>query len=125
MKVSSQTLSRLQDVQADTMDDLCNVYRVSLSSGSYGNNVETRSLVASSVPCGIQFTNGQTKESGQVRIVDYDCILRVADGVTILMTDEIDLIEKGQFAISGTFKPFSAPTVNSSVQHVQLKRQTP
>lgn len=119
-------LSRLKQVQAAVMDDLCHIYRVSRSSGTYSTQItETRTLVHSGTPCGIQFTNGQTVRGGQVQFVEYDAILRVVDGITVLMTDEIELVEKGEFQISGTFKPFSHPKVNSSVQKVQLKRQVP
>lgn len=125
MKVSSQTLSRLQSVQSDAMDDLCHIQRITLVSGTYGNTVETRTYVVSGQPCGIEFTNGKVVQRGETQFVDYDAILRLVDGVFILITDEVILIEKGEFAISGTFKPFSQPIVNSSVQKIQLKRQTP
>ena len=118
-------LTRLKRIQADVMDDVCHIYRVALVSGTYGNNVESRSLFASGVACGIQFTDGKIVQRGETLFVDYDAILRIADTVPITTNDEVELIEKGVTMISGTFKPFSAPTVSSSVQHVQLKRQTP
>ena len=122
---SDAELTKLQTEQADTMDDLCHIYRISSSSGTYGNTVETRTISLSGVACGIDFTGGKVVQRGETFFVDYDAILRIDDCVVVLMTDEIELIEKGTFAISGTFKPFSAPTVNSSVQKVQLKRQAP
>jgi hypothetical protein len=125
MKVSRQTLFRLQSVQADTMDDRCNIIHVSLSSGTYGNSLETRTLFMSNVPCGIEFTGGKIVQRGEMQFVDYDCLLRIADDIPVQMNDEIALIEKGEFLISGTFKPYSAPVVNSSVQKIQLKRQAP
>jgi hypothetical protein len=124
-KISTAQLQQNQRFQLDAMDDLCHIQRITLSSGTYGNTVETRIYAASGTPCGIQFTNGQVKQSGQIMFVDYDCILRIVDNISVLMTDEIVLVEKGEFQISGTFKPYAAPTVNSSVQHVQLKRQSP
>ena len=123
--ISNASLDRLKKKQAFVMDDLCNIYHITLVSGTYGNSQEVRTASHLNVSCGIEFTNGKIVQSGQVMFVDYDCILRVADDVTILENDEVDLIEKGMFAISGTFKPYSAPVVNSSVQHVQLKRTTP
>jgi hypothetical protein len=113
----------LKKVQASVMDDLCNIYRITTVSGTYGNVTSQRTLYASGVACGIRMTNGTIVERGQVRFVDYDAMLRIVDTIPILTTDEIEPIKKGEFQISGTFKPYSAPTVNSSVQHVQLKRQ--
>jgi hypothetical protein len=123
-KISTAQLQRNQRFQLDAMDDLCNVYRVGFATGTtYPNTVKVRTAVYSNLPCGIHFTNGQVKQGGQVMFVDYDCILRIVDNVTILTDYEVDLVEKGEFLVSGTFKPNSAPTVNSSVQNLQLKRQ--
>lgn len=118
-------LARLQTYQASTMDDRCVVYNIALSSGTYGNITETRTLFASGVSCGIEFTNNQIIQRGQTMFVEYDAILRVASDQPIAMTDEILLVEKGDTIISGTFKPYSYPVVNSSVQHVELKRVVP
>jgi hypothetical protein len=115
----------LKKIQRLVMDDLCSIYTVTRSSGTYGNNVETRAYSYSGTACGIRLTNGQIMVRGQLQFVEYDAILRVSDDVIIHEDDEIDLIEKGQFQISGTFKPYSAPVVNSSVQHITLKRQIP
>lgn len=123
--MTHKNYTRLKAIQASVMDDLCNIYRVTLVSGTYGTNVESRSVLSTGVACGIEFTNGKIVQRGQAIFVDYDAILRIADTVPLLMTDEIELIEKGEFLISGTFKPNSAPTVSSSVQHIQLKRQMP
>lgn len=118
-------LSLLKSLQNEVMDDLCNIYHVSLSSGTYGNTVEARDIFVSGVPCGIKFTNGQVVSRGQVMLVDYDVVLRIADDIPVLTTDEFDLVQKGDFVVSGTFNVYSAPVVNSSVQHVNLKRQAP
>lgn len=120
MKANFLSLKKVQNL---VMDDLCNIYNVTRSSGTYGNNVETRAYSYSGTACGIRLTNGQIMVRGQVQFVDYDCILRIADTVVVHEDDEIDLVEKGVFVISGTFKPYSAPVVNSSVQHITLKRQ--
>lgn len=123
--ITSQELQRLEALQSAVMDDLCHIRRVTLSSGTYGNTVESRVFVVSGQPCGIEFTNGKVTQRGETQFVDYDAILRIRDGIFVLMTDEIELIEKGEFQISGTFKPASAPIVNSSVQKIQIKRQAP
>lgn len=121
-----QNLGSLAKAQLSVMDDLCNIYRVTTVSGTYGTSTRSvRTLLVSGVACGIQLTNGQIVQRGQVQFVDYDAVLRLRDTQTILTTDEIELIEKGDFVISGTFKPNSQPIVNSSVQKIRLKRQTP
>lgn len=118
-------LSVIKNTQISAMDDLCNIYSVSFASGTYGNTTKTRTLLASGVACGIELTNGQVMVRGQVQFVEYDAILRVVDGQTILDSYEFDLIEKGDFVISGTFKPWSQPKVNSTVQKVLLQRVVP
>ena len=119
---SGRVLNKIQQIQADTMDDRCNIVHLTFSSGTYSTQgTETRVMV-SGVACGIDFTDGQIMERGQVLLVDYDAILRLSASQSVLLTDEIQLMEKGEFLISGTFKPSSQPVVSSSVQHVQLKR---
>jgi hypothetical protein len=121
-KLQTGDYSRLASVQADAMNDLCNITHLTFSSGTYSTQgTETRVMV-SGVPCGIDFTGGNVVQRGQVLLVDYDAILRLSASQSILLTDEVQLIEKGEFVISGTFKPSSQPIVNSSVQKVQLKR---
>lgn len=121
--LSANELSRISSVQSDAMNDRCNIIHISLSSGTYSTQgTETRSMVSGAV-CGIEFTGGQIVERGQTLFVEYDAVLRVSASQPIFVTDEIQLIEKGVYVISGTFKPYSQPVVNSSVQHVLLKRQ--
>lgn len=125
MPLNTATLQRLKNYQAETMDDRCNIVRVSFSSGTYSTQgTETRTMV-SGVACGIEFTGGQIKQGGQVLLVDYDARLRLRADQPVFITDEIQLIEKGEFIVSGTFRPYSQPVVNSTVQHVPLKRVTP
>lgn len=125
-KQSANELGRLASVQSEAMNDLCNIYQVSFASGTYGTQItETRSFRHSGTPCGIEFTDGQVQRRNEVAFVEYDCILRLSDATPVLMSDEIDLVEKGEFLISGTFKPASYPVVSSSVQHVKLKRIVP
>lgn len=122
----SVNLARLKKHQADVMDDKCVIYHVSFSSGTYSTKAtETRTLFASGVACGVKFTNNQVVQHGQAMFVEYDAVLRVSSDRPIAMTDEILLVEKGEFVISGTFKPFSQPVVNSTVQKIQLKRVVP
>jgi hypothetical protein len=119
-------LGFLKQNQADAMDDLCNIYSISYSSGTYSTqSTKMRTLIASGVICGIVITNGQVMSRGQVQFVEYDAVLRVVDGQTILSNYEFDLIEKGNFQISGTFKVWSQAKVNSSVQKVLLQRVVP
>jgi hypothetical protein len=121
-KPSDAALARLQRHQNGVMDDLCCIVHVSRSSGTYSTqSTETRTMV-SGVACGIQFTNGQLKQGSQVLLIEYDAILRLPSSQPVLITDEIQLIEKGVTVISGTFRPVSYPVVSSSVQHVNLKR---
>lgn len=113
------TLKRLQN---NVMDDLCHIHHISLSSGTYSTkSTEVRTSVTG-VHCGIQFTNGSIQSRGETLLVNYDAILRVPISHPILMTDEIELVSKADNLISGTFRPYSQPVINSSVQHVQLKR---
>ena len=123
---SASSLPFLKKVQGLVMDDMCNIFSVSLSSGTYSTSVtKTRTLVVSGVACGIQLTNGQIVQRGEIRFVDYDCMLRVQSDLTVKMTYEFDLIDKGNTVISGTFIPASQPVVNSSVQKIKLKRIIP
>jgi hypothetical protein len=123
MKVNFVSLKKVQGL---VMDDLCNIFSVALSSGTYSTSVtKTRTLVASGTPCGIQLSNGQIVQRGEVRFVDYDCMLRVQSDLTVKMSYEFDLIEKGNTIISGSFLPASQPVVNSSVQKIKLKRIVP
>lgn len=121
-KLIANELSRLGLVQSEAMNDRCNIIHVTYSSGTYSTKgTESRSMV-SGVACGIQFTNGQIRQGTQALVVDYDAVLRLPASQTVLLSDEIELVEKGDYLISGTFKPYSQPVVSSSVQHVQLKR---
>lgn len=123
---STFALGFLKQQQISVMDDLCNVFSVALSSGTYSTSVtKTRTLVVSGVPCGIQFTNNQIIQRGEIRFVEYDVMLRVQSDLTVKMTYEFDLIDKGNTIISGTFIPTSQPVVNSSVQKIKLKRIIP
>jgi hypothetical protein len=123
---SASSLPFLKKVQASVMDDMCNIYSVTLSSGTYSTSVtKTRTLVVSGVACGIQLTNGQIVQRGEIRFVDYDCMLRVQSDLSVKMSYEFDLIEKGDTIISGSFIPASQPVVNSSVQKIKLKRIVP
>lgn len=119
---SDSELSKLMDTQASAMGDLCNIHQVSFASGTYGSQTEETRTTVSNVPCGIQFTGGGIVQRGQILLVDYDVILRLAPDVEVGMEDDITLIEKGSIVLSGTFKPFAHPTVSSTVQHVLLKR---
>jgi hypothetical protein len=80
--------------------------------------------MVSGVACGFMFTNNGIRQSNQLSLVEYDALLRLPDDQPVLITDEIQLLEKGEFMVSGTFRPASQPVVNSSVQYVQLKRFT-
>lgn len=121
-KLQPRDYSRLASVQADAMNDLCNITHVTFSSGTYSTQGTETRVIVSGVPCGIDFTGGRVVQRGQALLIDYDAILRLSASQSILLTDEIELIEKGTFLISGTFKPYSYPVVNSTVQHVTLKR---
>ena len=104
--ISTAQLQRNQRFQLDAMDDKCHIQRITLSSGAYGNTTEARIYIASGTVCGIEFTNGKIVQRGETQFVDYDCVLRIVDTVSVLMTDEVILVEKGEFLISGTFKPY-------------------
>lgn len=126
MKPASRgQILNLQYAQNNAMDDLCNIVHITRSSGTYSTQgTETRVMV-SGVACGFDFTNGQIKKGGQVLLVDYDAILRLPAAQSVLVTDEIQLSEKGAYMVSGTFRPYSQPTVNSTVQYVPIKRIAP
>jgi hypothetical protein len=115
----------MKSSQLVLMDDLCNIIHIVRSSGTYStSSTETRSMV-SGVVCGFQFTNGQITKGGQVLLVDYDAVLRLPSSQPVFVTDEVQLMEKGDTMVSGTFRPASNPVVNSSVQRVLLKRVAP
>ena len=123
MSFTSEDYASMKATQAETMDDLCNIYSVTLSSGTYSTQAtKTRTLVASGTMCGILLTNGQIVQRGEIRFVDYDCMLRVQSDLSVKLTYEFDLIDKGNTMISGSFIPASQPVVNSSVQKIKLKR---
>lgn len=108
--------------QNSNMDDVCHIHHITRSSGTYSTQgTETRTSVTG-VACGIDFTNGTVRQGQQVLVVDYDAVLRIPATYSILPSDDIELVEKGNYQISGTFKPNSQPTVSSSVQKVTLKR---
>lgn len=121
-KLQPRDYSRLSNTQAEVMNDLCNIHHISFSSGTYSTkSTEVRTSVTG-VACGFQMTNGHLVQRGQTIVVEYDALLRLPANQPVGIADDIELIERGEFVVSGTFKPFSAPIVNSSVQHVQLKR---
>lgn len=120
--VSTAELTKLQSEQSDAMQDLCHIHHISHSSGTYGTKIAENRTSVTGVACGIDFTDGSVRQGNQVLVVDYDAILRLPASQTILLSDDIELIEKGEYLISGTFKPASQPVVTSTVQHIQLKR---
>jgi len=119
---SDAETNKKKQAQLSNMDDLCNISHVSRSSGTYGTQISETRTTVSNIPCGIDFTNGRIRQGSQVLVVDYDAILRISASQTVLLSDEIQLIEKGNIQISGTFKPNSQPTVNSTVQLIPIKR---
>ena len=116
-------LPKISAIQKSVMKDVCNIKHVTLSSGTYSTKTTKSYTIVSGVACGIKFTGGRLVQSGQTILVDYDAVLRLPASLPIYMTDEIELVEKGDTIISGTFMPYAQPVVNSTVQHVQLKRQ--
>lgn len=129
MTLSSDTLARLKRFQADTMDDLCNIYHTTFASGTYSTHGTSIRTGTFNISCGIEFVGRLVKpmeqtsqQSEQIGLIDYDVVLRVPSTQTIFMSDEIELIEKGVTTISGTFKPVDAPKTSSSAQKVMLKR---
>lgn len=119
MKNNLPFLTRKQN---SVMEDLCHIHHISFSSGTYSTkSTEVRTSVTG-VACGVQFTGGRLVQRGETILVEYDAILRLPANQPIFMSDDIELIEKGETIVSGTFKPFAHPVVNSTVQHVQLKR---
>jgi len=122
-KLQAGELSRLQSVQAQAMNDVCNITQRTFVSGAYSDDETFTTTVISGVPCGIKFTNGQLTSHGQVVLLDYDVVIRLSSAQPVGIDDLIDLVEKGTTVVSGTFIPYDSPTVNSSVQHVRLKRK--
>lgn len=121
-KLQHRDYTRLADVQADVMNDICNIHHISFSSGSYSTkSTETRTSVTG-VACGFHLTNGTLVQRGQTILVEYDALLRLPANIPVGIGDDIELVERGEFVVSGTFKPYSAPIVNSSVQKIELKR---
>lgn len=131
--VKDAELTKLQSEQSFAMQDLCHIHHISRASGTYGTHSSQTRTSVTGVACGIEFPKdlvrnlkqGNVQTSPQLLIMDYDCILRLTATQPILLTDEVELVEKGEFLISGTFRPVNPPTVNSTVQKVQLKRVVP
>lgn len=127
---SAVELSKISAEQSAAMDDLCNIYSITRSSGTYSTqSTEVRNIRASGVACGIKFSDntfrlGRTTQSiaGDVLLIDYDVMLRLPASQVISIGDEVQLYEKGQFLVSGTFTLIAAPVVNSTVQRVGLRR---
>lgn len=101
--------------------DMCHIYHTSYSSGTYGNDTESLTMV-SGVACSFQVTNGQIQERGQLLLVNYDAQLLLPADQPVRLRDEIQLVEKGNQLVSGTFRPVSEPAVNNTFQTVFLKR---
>ena len=125
-RLDNTTFSRLKQVQYEGMNDLCNIYHVSYATGTYSTD-ETAMLTGTfNVECGFVFNNGSFRafREGQSdpAVLDYDVLLRVPSTQPIFLDDRIELVQKGNSLVSGTFSVASAPVVNSSVQHVLLKR---
>src|SRR5688572_22858345 len=109
---SDAELDKKKSARASHMGDICHIIHVSRASGTYSTQgSETRTMV-SGVACGIDFTSGVIRQGNQVLVVDYDAVIRLPATYTVLPTDEIKLTEKGNYEISGTFKPNSQPTVS-------------
>jgi hypothetical protein len=92
--------------------------------GTYSDNEVSIRTGTFSVPCGFYFTNGQIKEAGQVKMVDYDAVLRLPTNQPIYITDEVELVEKCMVHVSGTFLPTEYPEIGATAQIVHLKRTT-
>jgi hypothetical protein len=122
-KLQKRDTDRLASTQSEAMNDLCTIYHVSYVTGSYSDD-ETQVLTGTfNVECGIQLTNGQIQERGQLLVVDYDAVLRLPSSQLVGLDDRIVLTEKGNTQISGTFMVHGYPVVNSSIQHIKLKRE--
>lgn len=121
-KLQSRDYNRLGDIQNVVMDDLCNIHHITFSSGTYATKITEVDVVVSGVACGFHMTNGSITKLGETLVVEYDALLRIASSQPIGINDKIDLIEKGVTVVSGTFAPYSSPVINSSVQHISLKR---
>jgi hypothetical protein len=121
---SAAELQRLVNEQEGAFDDLCNIYSISRSSGTYGTQTTETRVTTANIPCGFQYVNGRVREDGRALLVESDVLLRLPTSVVISMGDEVELVEKGEYTVSGTFKPAGQPTFNSTVQHVYLKRVT-
>jgi hypothetical protein len=112
---------KLKSAQEQSMTDICHVYHPSMSSGTYGNSVETLTL-NSGVACAFAFTNGAIRQRGQLLLVDYDATLMLPAETPVFLADEIQLVELGMHMVSGTFRPASQPIVTDAIQYVELKR---
>ena len=121
-KISDVVYAGLATIQAQSMNDLCNVLRYTYVTGTYSDDEVEVVTGSYSVPCGINMTGGSKVERGQLLLVEYDVTLRLPLTTTLDTNDRITLVEKGNHAVSGTFELYSSPQFNSSVQIAQLKR---
>lgn len=122
-KLAQRDTDRLASTQIEAMNDLCTIYHVTYVTGTYSDD-ETQVLTGTfNVACGIRLTNGQIQQRGQLLLVEYDAIVRLPSTQIVHLDDRFVLIEKGNTQISGTFTVYGHPISNSSVQHVQLRRE--
>ena len=121
-KPTSSQLTKFADEQTDVMGDICNITRITTAVGTYSDDEVLTSTGTLSLPCGFYFTNKQINSGGELKLVDYDAVLRLPTTQTINMSDQIALVKHGGVGVSGTFQPFSAPDMGISALTVKLKR---
>lgn len=121
-KPSIPMMTNFASSQTSVMGDYCNITRVTFVTGTYSDDEVSIRTGTFSVPCGFYFTNGQIKEAGLVKMVDYDAVLRIPTNQTIFITDEIELVEKCMVHVSGTFLPTEFPQIGATAQIIHLKR---
>jgi hypothetical protein len=118
---SDAELNKKKTAFASHLLDTCHIYHATMSSGTYGNDTESLIMV-SGVACSFQVGNGQIQERGQLLLVNYDATLLLPADQPVRLSDEIQLVEKGNHLVSGTFRPNAEPMVNNTYQTVFLKR---
>lgn len=112
----SFVLSFLQNTQKSVMDDLCNITHVYHVTGTH-----TTSMVTG-VACGIEFVNSEQAVGLQGALVGYNVVLRLPVSQSLLITDTVELVRKGDQLISGTYQIAAYPEYNSTVQKIKLRR---
>lgn len=114
----------LQAAHRDTFHDSAFVYRLSDERDTYGEYLSNRVTGTFPISCGFDILENRTVlVAGTLQQVQYDAKLRCSLDFTFQDSDTVSLAAKN--GVTGTFPTyglFGKPEVNSTVQHVYLRK---